>query len=57
MGRTKNGDVIDEHAPSEKYGTLRDRKKQDIFLRKDIVEKEKPDVFIIIHANAIPVRL
>lgn len=54
MTRTKNGDVIDEHAPSEKYGTLRERKKQDIFLRKDIVEKEKPDVFITIHANAIP---
>ncbi|MFW7190621.1 N-acetylmuramoyl-L-alanine amidase [Lysinibacillus sp. BNK-21] len=54
MTRTKNGDVIDEHAPSEKYGTMRERKKQDIFLRKDIVEKEKPDVFITIHANAIP---
>ncbi|KMY33725.1 N-acetylmuramoyl-L-alanine amidase [Lysinibacillus xylanilyticus] len=54
MTRTKDGDVIDEHASSEKYGTLRERKKQDIFLRKDIVEKEKPDLFITIHANAIP---
>jgi len=54
MTRTKNGDVIDEHASSEKFGTLRERKKQDIFLRKDIVEKEKPDIFITIHANAIP---
>ncbi|MFJ3389170.1 MULTISPECIES: N-acetylmuramoyl-L-alanine amidase [unclassified Lysinibacillus] len=54
MTRTKDGDVIDEHAASEKFGTLRERKKQDIFLRKDIVEKEKPDIFITIHANAIP---
>lgn len=54
MTRTKDGDVIDEHAPSEKFGTMRERKKQDIFLRKDIVEKEKPDIFITIHANAIP---
>ncbi|WP_107925092.1 N-acetylmuramoyl-L-alanine amidase [Lysinibacillus parviboronicapiens] len=54
MTRTKNGDVIDEHASSEQYSTLRERKKQDIFLRKDIVEKEQPNVFITIHANAIP---
>lgn len=54
MTRTQDGDVIDEHAPSEKFGTMRERKKQDIFLRKDIVEKEKPDIFITIHANAIP---
>lgn len=54
MTRTKDGDVIDEHAPSERKGTLRERKKQDIFLRKDIVEKEQPDLFITIHANAIP---
>ncbi len=27
MTRTKNGDVIDEHASSEQYSTLRERKK------------------------------
>ncbi|MGE7114809.1 N-acetylmuramoyl-L-alanine amidase [Lysinibacillus sp. NPDC047702] len=54
MTRTQDGDVIEEHAPSEKFGTMRERKKQDIFLRKDIVEKENPDIFITIHANAIP---
>ncbi|MEG0259915.1 MAG: N-acetylmuramoyl-L-alanine amidase [Lysinibacillus sp.] len=54
MTRTKDGDVLTEHAPTEKYGTMRERKKQDIFLRKQIVDKEKPDIFITIHANAIP---
>ncbi|GLC89930.1 N-acetylmuramoyl-L-alanine amidase [Lysinibacillus piscis] len=54
MTRTTDGDVIAEHAASNSYSTMRERKKQDIFLRKDIVEKEQPDIFITIHANAIP---
>lgn len=54
MTRTKDGDVIAEHTSAEREGTLRERKKQDIFLRKDIVEKEQPNIFVTIHANAIP---
>ena len=54
MTRTKDGDVVAEHASSERVGTLRERKRQDIYLRKDIVEKEQPDIFVTIHANAIP---
>lgn len=54
MTRTTDGDVIAEHAPKEQYPTLRERKKQDIFLRESIVQKNTPDLFISIHANAIP---
>ena len=54
MTRTTDGDVLTEHASSERAGTLRERKKQDIYLRKDIVEKEQPNIFVTIHANAIP---
>ena len=54
MTRTKDGDVMAEHSSPDRVGTLRERKKQDIFLRKDIVEKEQPNLFITIHANAIP---
>ena len=54
MTRTTDGDVIDEHAPSEEFGTLRERKKQDIFLRSDLVSSNEPDIFVTIHANAIP---
>lgn len=54
MTRTKDGDVVAEHSSSERVGTLRERKRQDIYLRKDIVEEEKPDIFVTIHANAIP---
>ncbi|RHW36289.1 N-acetylmuramoyl-L-alanine amidase [Lysinibacillus yapensis] len=54
MTRTTDGDVIEEHAPSEEFGTLRERKKQDIFLRADLVKSNKPDIFLTIHANAIP---
>ena len=54
MTRTTDGDVIDEHAPSEEFGTVRERKKQDIFLRSDLVASNEPDIFVTIHANAIP---
>ena len=54
MTRTKDGDAISEHAPDERFATLRDRKRADIYLREEIVKKEKPDIFITIHANAIP---
>ena len=54
MTRTTDGDVIEEHAPNEEFGTLRERKKQDIFLRSDLVDTNKPDIFLTIHANAIP---
>lgn len=54
MTRTADGDVLEEHAPSEEFGTLRERKKQDIFLRADLVKSNKPDIFLTIHANAIP---
>lgn len=54
MTRTTDGDVLDEHAPSEEFATLRERKKQDIFLREEIVKSNEPEIFITIHANAIP---
>lgn len=54
LTRTTDGDVLSEHAPSEQFPTNRERKKQDIFLREKLVEKEEPDLFISIHANAIP---
>lgn len=54
MTRSTDGDVLAEHAPSEEFPTLRERKKQDIFLRESIVKSNKPDIFITIHANAIP---
>ncbi|MBM7610616.1 N-acetylmuramoyl-L-alanine amidase [Lysinibacillus composti] len=54
MTRTTDGDVLAEHAPNEEFPTLRERKKQDIFLRENIVKTNKPDIFITIHANAIP---
>lgn len=54
MTRTKDDDVIAEHNPSTEYPTLRERKKEDIFLREKLVIKENPDLFISIHANAIP---
>ncbi len=54
MTRTGDGDVVSEHAPGEEYGSLRERKKQDIFLRQSIVTSSKPDLFLTIHANAIP---
>ena len=54
MTRSTDGDVLDEHAPSEKFSTLRERKKEDIFLRSNLVTKNEPDIFVTIHANAIP---
>ena len=54
MTRTTDGDVLSEHAPNEEFPTLRERKKQDIFLRETLVQKNKPDLFVTIHANAIP---
>lgn len=54
LTRSTDGDVLSEHAPSEQFSTLRERKKQDIFLREELVKKHNPDLFISIHANAIP---
>ncbi len=34
MTRTQDGDVIDEHAPSEKFGTMRERKKAGYLFKK-----------------------
>jgi N-acetylmuramoyl-L-alanine amidase len=54
LTRSTDGDVISEHAPSEQFTTNRERKKQDIFLREELVKQHNPDIFISIHANAIP---
>lgn len=54
MTRTTDGDVISEHASKEQFTSNRERKKQDIFLRETIASEAKPDLFITIHANAIP---
>ena len=54
LTRSTDGDVLAEHAPSEQFPTNRERKKQDIFLRETLVETHEPDLFITIHANAIP---
>lgn len=54
MTRTKDDDVIAEHLPHAEFQTLRERKKEDIFLREKLVKEAKPDLFISIHANAIP---
>ena len=54
LTRSTDGDVLAEHAPSEQFPTNRERKKQDIFLRQKLVETHEPDLFVTIHANAIP---
>lgn len=54
MTRTTDGDALEEHAPGDEFPTLRERKKQDIFLRENIVKTNEPDIFVTIHANAIP---
>ena len=54
LTRSTDGDVLSEHAPSEQFPTNRERKKQDIFLRETLVKEQEPDLFISIHANAIP---
>ena len=54
LTRSTDGDVLSEHAPNEQFPTNRERKKQDIFLREELVKQHNPDLFISIHANAIP---
>lgn len=53
MTRTTEGDVISEHAPSDQYGSNRERKKEDIFLRESIASNAEANLFLTIHANAI----
>lgn len=54
MTRTTDGDVLDEHEPNKEFSSLRERKVQDIFYRQKIINDHDPDIFITIHANAIP---
>jgi len=54
LTRSTDDDVIAERKPGVEYSSLRERKKEDIFLRQAIVDEEEPDLFISIHANAIP---
>lgn len=54
MTRKKEGDALAEHAPEEKFSTLRERKLSDLKLRETIAVEENPDVFISVHVNAIP---
>lgn len=54
MTRTTDGDVISEHKPDMEFSSNRERKKEDIFTRQAIVAEKKPDMFITVHANAIP---
>lgn len=54
MTREKEGDAIAEHAPSDKFGTNRERKFADLKLRESITIEEDPDLFISVHVNAIP---
>ena len=35
MTRTKDGDALAEHAPDDKFGTIRERKMADLKLRED----------------------
>ncbi|MFD1203709.1 MULTISPECIES: N-acetylmuramoyl-L-alanine amidase [Sporosarcina] len=54
MTREKGGDALAEHAPSEKFGTNRQRKLADLKLRESIAIEENPDLFLSVHVNAIP---
>ncbi len=54
LTRKADGDVISEHASKGQNLTNRERKKQDIFLRESLVKSQDPDLFVTIHANAIP---
>ncbi|ATP42169.1 N-acetylmuramoyl-L-alanine amidase [Solibacillus sp. R5-41] len=54
LTRKTDGDVISEQASNEQNLTNRERKKQDIFLRESLVQSNDPDLFVTIHANAIP---
>lgn len=53
LTRSGDEDVVGERKPDVVFHSLRERKKEDIFLRQEIVNEEKPDLFITIHANAI----
>ena len=54
MTREKEGDAVAEHAPSEKFTSLRSRKFADLKLRESMVVETKSDMFISVHVNAIP---
>lgn len=54
MTRLKEGDALAEHAPSEQFRTIRERKLADLKLRETMTVDEKPDMFISVHVNAIP---
>ncbi|MEG0472814.1 MAG: N-acetylmuramoyl-L-alanine amidase [Solibacillus sp.] len=54
LTRQTDGDVISEQAANDQKLTNRERKKQDIFLRESLVNSHEPDLFVTIHANAIP---
>ncbi|WP_407643870.1 N-acetylmuramoyl-L-alanine amidase [Edaphobacillus lindanitolerans] len=54
MTRTKEGDAIAEREPGENFPSIRARKMADLKLREEIAIKEKPDMFLSVHVNAIP---
>lgn len=54
MTRSTEGDALAEHAPQEKFSTIRERKLADLQLRETIAVKEDPDMFVSVHVNAIP---
>lgn len=54
LTRKTDGDVISEQPSNGQNLTNRERKKQDIFLRESLVQSHEPDLFVTIHANAIP---
>lgn len=54
MTREKEGDAIAEHAPEDKFPSIRARKLADLKLRETITVNENPDVFISVHVNAVP---
>lgn len=54
MTRSTEGDALAEHAPQEKFSTVRERKLADLQLREAITVKENPDMFVSVHVNAIP---
>ena len=54
MTRQQEGDALAEHAPGEKFPTVRSRKLADLKLRESIAVNENPDVFISVHVNSIP---
>lgn len=54
LTRKTDGDVISEQPSNGQNLTTRERKKQDIFLRESLIKSHEPDLFVSIHANAIP---